>query len=419
MNNSDRPRVVITGMGAATPLGMGVETFWERCLQGQSGIAVIESFDASEFPCKIGGEVRHFVPTDYMDRKTARRMARFSQLAVAATVEALADSGIDIDYEDRSRIGVIMGNGNGGLPDLEAAVALLSEKGAMRLDPFFIPRILPNMAAANVAIQFGLLGYSTTAVTACAAGTQAIGEALEVIRRGAADVVVAGGTEAGFSALGLGGFSVMRALTTRSDEPTKASRPFDADRDGFVPGEGAAILILESETHARARGAHIRAEVAGFGCSGDAFHLVMPDETGAGPIRAIRWALADAGIEPEEVDYVNAHGTSTPLNDASETLAIKTALGEAAHNVAISSTKSMIGHGFGAAGAIESVAAVKTLESGRIHPTINLETPDPACDLDYVPLTARTADVRVVLKNSFGFGGQNACLVFRRWDEGS
>ena len=326
----------------------------------------------------------------------------------------MADARLDLEAEDRARIGIVLGNGNGGFPNLEETVGVLKEKGGMRIDPFFIPRILPNMAAANVAMRFGLLGFNNTVVTACAAGTQAIGEATEVIRRGAAEVMICGGTEAGFCALGLGGFAVMRALATqRNDDPAGASRPFDAGRDGFVPAEGAAVLILESEQHARARGARLRAEIAGFGCSGDAYHLVVPDETGAGPVRAMRWAMEDAGVESGELDYINAHGTSTPINDAAETKAIKVALGEAAAAVAISSTKSMIGHGLGAAGAMEAVATVRTLETGIIHPTINQETPDPECDLDYVPNTAREAEVRIALSNSFGFGGQNACLILR------
>ena len=412
--SASRHRVFVTGMGAMTPLGMGVDRFWSGLIAGESGIGPIQLFDASQFPCTIGGEVTGFEPRDYMEHKSARRMARFSQLAVAATVEAVEDAGLDFETEDRPRAGIVLGNGNGGFPNLEEAVGVLNAKGGMRIDPFFIPRILPNMAAANVAMRFGLLGFNSTVVTACAAGTQAIGEATEVIRRGAADIMICGGTEAGFSSLGLGGFSVMRALTTkRNDHPASASRPFDADRDGFVAAEGAGILVLESEEHARARGANLRAEIAGFGCSGDAFHLVIPDETGAGPIRAIRWAIEDAGIAPAEIDYINAHGTSTPINDAAETKAIKAVLGPAAEDVAISSTKSMVGHGFGAAGAVEAVAIVRTLETGTIHPTINLETPDPECDLDYVPNVARQAKVRVALSNSFGFGGQNACLIIR------
>ena len=410
----ERARVVVTGMGALSPLGNGVETFWRRALAGESGIEPIALFDVEGFSCTIGGEIRDFHPQDFMDRKSARRMARFSQLAVAAAREAVDDAGLDLDALDRARIGVVLGNGSGGYPELEDGARKLIDRGGMRLDPLFIPRVLPNMAAANIAMQFGLLGYNTTVVTACAAGTQAIGEAADVIRRGQADIVITGGCEAGFCQLGLGGFAVMRALTANNEHPKEASRPFDAQRDGFVPAEGAGVLILESEESARARGAEFQIEIAGFGSSADAHHLVMPDADGAGPVRAIRWAMDDAGVEPEEIDYINAHGTSTPLNDASETRAIKQALGEAAAGVAISSTKSMIGHAFGGAGGLESIAAIKGMLDGRIHPTINYAHADPDCDLDYVPNTAREADVRVALKNSFGFGGQNACLIFRR-----
>ncbi len=414
--SDERTRVVITGMGALSPLGNGVETFWRRVVAGESGIEPIRLFDVEGFSCTIGGEIRDFDARDYMERKSARRMARFSQLAVAAAREAVEDAALDLDTLDRARIAVVLGNGSGGYPELEAGARKLVERGGMRLDPLFIPKVLPNMAAANIAMQFGLLGYNTTVVTACAAGTQAIGEAADVIRRGQADIVVTGGCEAGFCQLGLGGFAVMRALTANNAHPQQASRPFDAERDGFVPAEGAGVLILESEASARARGAEFQIEVAGFGSSADAHHLVMPDADGAGPVRAIRWAIEDAGIAPEEIDYVNAHGTSTPLNDASETRAIKEALGEAASSVAISSTKSMIGHAFGGAGGLESIAAIRGMIEGRIHPTINYQHADPECDLDYVPNTARKADVRVTLKNSFGFGGQNACLVFRRVD---
>ena len=407
-------RVVITGMGALSPLGNDVDTFWRRLVAGESGIEPIALFDVEGFSCTIGGEIRDFNPQDYMDRKSARRMARFSQLAVAAAREAVEDAALDLDALDRARIGVVLGNGSGGYPELEQGARKLVDRGGMKLDPLFIPRVLPNMAAANIAMQFGLLGYNTTVVTACAAGTQAIGEAADVIRRGQADIVITGGCEAGFCQLGLGGFAVMRALTANNDHPRQASRPFDADRDGFVPAEGAGILILESEASARARGAPFQIEVAGFGSSADAHHLVMPDADGAGPVRAIRWAIEDAGIEPHEIDYINAHGTSTPLNDASETRAVKLALGDAAANVPISSTKSMIGHAFGGAGGLESIAALKSMTDGCIHPTINYQTADPDCDLDYVPNQARQADVRVALKNSFGFGGQNACLIFRR-----
>ena len=409
-----RPRVVVTGMGAISPYGPGVDLLWNGLLAGESAIKPIENFDVSGFSCTIGGEIRGFDARDFIDRKSARRMARFTQFGVAAAREAIAQAQLDLDTLDRSRIGVVLGNGAGGYPEIQATASTLFDRGGMRLDPLFLPKVLPNMAAANIAMQFGLLGYNTTVVTACAAGTQALGDAANVIRNGLADIVISGGTEAGFCQLGLGGFAVMRALSSRNDEPTAASRPFDADRDGFVPGEGAGIIILESEESAKRRGVEYQVELAGFGSSADAHHLVMPDADGAGPIRAINWALEDAGIEPSEIDYVNAHGTSTPLNDASETRALKVALGVAARNIPISSTKSMIGHIFGGAGGLESIAAIRSITDGRLHPTINYTTPDPECDLDYVPNEAREASVNAVLKNSFGFGGQNACLVFRR-----
>ncbi len=410
----ERTRVVVTGLGAVSPYGPGVDPLWTQLLEGESAIKPIENFDVSGFSCTIGGEIRGFDARDFIERKSARRMARFTQLAVAAAREAVADAQLDLDALDRSRIGVVLGNGAGGYPEIQATASTLFARGGMRLDPLFLPKVLPNMAAANIAMQFGLLGYNTTVVTACAAGTQALGDAANVIRNGLADIVISGGTEAGFCQLGLGGFAVMRALSSRNDDPTGASRPFDAERDGFVPGEGAGIIVLESEASARRRGVDYQVELAGFGSSADAHHLVMPDADGAGPIRAINWALADAGITPDELDYVNAHGTSTPLNDASETNALKVALGEAARAIPISSTKSMIGHLFGGAGGLESIAAIKSITDGRIHPTINYTTPDPDCDLDYVPNQARAVEVNAVLKNSFGFGGQNACLVFRR-----
>ena len=410
-------RVVVTGLGAITPIGLTVEEFWDGCVNGRSGVGPITKFDASAYPTQINAEVKGFDPLDYIDRKEARRMARFTQLAVAAARQAIESAALDLEKEDRCRIGAVLGNGNGGFPNTEEAMRTLVDKGGMRMDPFYIPKMLPNMAAAQVAIQFGLKGYNNTAITACAASTQAIGEALEVIRRGKADVMVAGGTEAGISELGLASFCVMRALSTRNDEPEKASRPFDAERDGFVCAEGAAILVLESLEHAQRRGAPILAELAGYGASADAHHIVAPCEDGDGALRAMRWALEDAGVTPADVSYINAHGTSTPLNDAAETKAIKALFGELAYKVPVSSTKSMIGHVLGGAGALEAVACVQTLLSQTIHPTINYEHPDPECDLDYVPEGARKADVRVILKNSFGFGGQNACLVFRKFEE--
>ena len=412
-----RKRVVVTGMGAVTPLGQSVDEFWTSLVQGKSGIGPITLCDPTPFPCRIAGEVKDFDPGQYMDAKEARRMARFSQLSVAAAALAIEDAELDHSGRDEERIGVVMGNGNGGFPTTEENARVLVEKGGMRMSPFFIPMILPNMAAANVSRIFGLKGYTSTIITACAAGTQAIGEAAEVVRRGAADIILAGGCEAGISQLGLGGFNVIKALSRQNDEPEKASRPFDAKRDGFIPAEGSAILVLEGLEHALDRGAKILVEVLGQGVSSDAYHAVQPDEDGSGAARAIRWSLADAGIGIGEVDYINAHGTSTPKNDLSETLAIKAVFGDRAYEIPISSTKSMIGHALGGAGALEAVASIETILKDEIHPTMNYEYPDPDCDLDYVPNVSRQQRVDTVLSNSFGFGGQNACLVVRRFEE--
>ena len=410
-------RVVITGIGAITPLGNSVQEFWQGCLEGRSGIDYVTAFDASGYPARIGGEVIDFNPEDYMDRRDARRMARFGQFAVAAARQALENARLNLDQEDRARIGVVLGNGIGGFPNIEEAVYTIRDKGGMRIDPFFLAKALPNMAAGQLSLVFGIKGYSNTVATACAAGTQAIGDSLDLIRSGRADVILSGGTEAPLCALGLCGFAVMRALSTRNEPPQKASRPFDASRDGFVAAEGSAVFVLESLEHAQGRGAPIRAELAGYGTCNDAYHVVAPCADGEGAARAMRWALEDANIAPEEVDYINAHGTSTPLNDASETMAVRSVFSEHAYHIPMSSTKSMIGHAFGAAGAIESVACVKSIETGWIHPTINYEQPDPQCDLDYVPNVARQAEVQAVLKNSFGFGGQNACLVYKRFQD--
>ena len=410
-----RNRVVVTGMGAVTPLGLNVSEYWQGLVEGRSGIGPITHFDPSDLSCKVAGEVKDFDPLNYMERKEARHMARFSQFAIAAVTMAVEDSKIDLAKEDPERMGVYLGNGIGGLPDIEDGCRTLRARGGMRLNPFFMPIILTNLAAGHVSIAFGLKGYTSTVTTACAAATQAIGEATEIIRRGSAEVMVAGGTEAAITAIGIAGFAVMKAMTSRNEEPTKASRPFDANRDGFVPAEGAGVLILESLQHALSRGAPILAEIVGFGITSDAYHAVAIDPDGA--MRAMRLAIADAGLVPGDVDYVNAHGTSTPLNDVSETRAIKRLFGDHAYEVSISSTKSMIGHLMGAAGGVEAIACVKTLNEGIIHPTINYETPDPECDLDYVPNVARKRDVRVVISNGFGFGGQNACLVFRRFQE--
>jgi 3-oxoacyl-[acyl-carrier-protein] synthase II len=404
-------------MGAVTPLGDSVDEYWKSLVKGKSGIGPMTLADPTEYPCKVAGEIPDFDPGEYINPREARRMARFSQTAVAAAALAFEDSGINLSSEDEERMGVVMGNGNGGFPTTEDNARTLFKRGGMKVSPYFIPMILPNMAAANVSRLFGLKGYTSTVITACAAGTQGIGEAAEAIRRGAADVVLGGGCEAGICQLGLGGFNVIKALSRSEVPPEKASRPFDANRDGFVPAEGAAILILESLEHALGRGAEILAEVSGYGVSSDAFHAVQPDEDGAGAARAMRWAIEDAGMQPSDIDYINAHGTSTPKNDMVETLAIKTVFGEGAYEVPISSTKSMIGHALGGAGALEAVACIKTIRDGIIHPTINYETADPDCDLDYVPNKARKAQINTVLSNSFGFGGQNACVVFRAFEE--
>ncbi len=410
-------RVVVTGMGVVSPLGSSVDEFWGGLVEGRSGIGPITLADTSSFPSKIAGEVSDFDPTQYMDRRQARRMARFSQLAVAAAGMAIEDAGIDLSKEDEDRVGIVMGNGNGGFPTTEENARTLVKRGGMKTSPYFIPMILPNMAAANVSRAYGIKGYTSTIITACAAGTQGVGEAVEVVRRGTADVMFGGGCEAGICELGLGGFNTIHALSRFQGDPSLASRPFDAERDGFVPAEGAGVLVLESLEHALDRGANILAEMLGQGVSSDAYHAVQPEENGAGAARAIKFALANARIAPDEVDYINAHGTSTPLNDLAETLAIKRAFGRRAYEVPISSTKSMIGHALGAAGAIEAIASVATILNGEIHPTINHKHPDPECDLDYVPNTARKQGVDTVLSNSFGFGGQNAVLVMRRFDE--
>ena len=415
--NRNRKRVVITGMGVMSPLGKTVDEYWNGLVKGKSGIGKITLCDTKEFPSDIAGEVDDFDPAQYANPKETRRMARFSQMAVAAAATAIENSTLNLSVEDGTRLGVVMGNGNGGFPTTEDNSRVLFERGAMRMSPFFVPMILPNMAAAQISRIFGFRGYSNTVITACAAGNQAIGEAAEVIRRGAADVVLGGGCEAGISRLGLGGFHVIKALSRYQGDPARASRPFDATRDGFVPAEGAGVLVMESLEHALDREVDILAEVLGYGVSSDAFHIVQPDENGDGAARAIRLAIEDSGLEYSDIDYINAHGTSTPLNDVSETKAIKNAFGRLASQIPVSSTKSMIGHALGGAGAIEGVAVVKTIESGVIHPTINYENPDPLCDLDFVPNQARKLKVKRVLSNNFGFGGQNACLVYGAFEE--
>ena len=409
-------RVVITGLGAVSPNGGTAEEFWNNSINGKSGIGPMTLCDPTNYTCQIAGEIEDFDPAIAIDPKEARRMARFSQLAVVAGKEALTSSGIDIQKLDSYRVGVILGNGNGGFPTLEANSRILAARGGMKMSPFFFPMILPNMATANLSRFIGAQGYSSTAVTACAASNQAIGEAFNVIRSGMADVMFTGGAEAGISELGLGGFAVMKALTTQNAEPAKASRPFDSTRDGFIPAEGSGIIVMEELEHAIKRGARILAEVKGFGCTSDASHLVQPKEDGSAAARAIEIALEDSGISKKDVDYINAHGTSTPLNDLVETKAIKRAFGEHAYQIPISSTKSMIGHSLGASGSLEAVVCINSITSNMIHPTINYEYPDPECDLDYVPNVARSAPVNVVLSNAFGFGGQNACVVFSGYE---
>ncbi len=412
-----RRRVVVTGMGALTPLGNSVEELWGAAVAGRSGIRRLTLVDPEGYPCQVGGEVQDFDPTEYMDRKTARRMARFSQFAVAASRQALAHSGLDLDAEDRERVGTILGNGGGGLPNTDGAMRTIIGRGGSRVDPLYIAKMLPNMAAGNVTIQLGLLGYTNTVSTACASGTQALGDAAEVIRRGAAEVMFAGGSEAGISELGLAGFSSMRALTTSyNDRPEVSSRPFDRDRDGFAPGEGAGVLVLEALDHALARGAMPLAELLGYGVSADASFLVAPPDDGAGAARAMRAALTHAGIAPEEVDYISAHATATEQGDIAETGAIRSVFGERAYRIPVTALKSQVGHIRGGTGGVETVAAVQTLLTNQIAPTINLDHPDPECDLDYAPNQSRSAAVRTVMKNSFGFGGQNAALVLRAYE---
>lgn len=412
-----RRRVVVTGLGVISPLGIGLEQFWSNAIAGRSGVGPMTQADTTGYPCQVAGECNDFDYTLYMDRRDGRRMARFSQMAVGATRMAIDHAGLDLEAEDLERIGVLVGNGGGGLPNDQEAMRTLDTRGGMKVDPFYVSKRLSNMAGGNVAIQFGLLGYNNTVTTACAAGTQAIGDATEVIRRGAADVMLAGGTEAGICELGLAGFASMRALSTNfNDTPERASRPFDRDRDGFVPAEGSGVLVLEALDHARARGAEPLAEVLGYGCSADAAYLVAPADQGAGAARAMRLALADARISPEDVDAVSAHATSTDVGDLAETQALKSVFGEHAFRLHISAMKSQIGHLLGGAGGVEGVAAVQSLRTGVVTPTLNVDHPGEGCDLDYVPGVARDVHPRIILKDSFGFGGQNAVLVLSRFE---
>ncbi len=404
--------VVITGLGCVSPLGNDVETTWAQLVAGQSGVDLITRFDAKDFKTKIAAEVKGFNGDALFGRKEARRMDRVTQYALAATQEAVAQAGLAITDENRDRIGVVVGTGIGGVETLYENTKTFLARGPGRISPFMVPMMLPDSPAGMIAIQLGVRGPNLAVVTACATGTNAVGEAAEMIRRGQADVVLAGGSEAAIIPVAIGGMSVMGALSTRNEAPSRASRPFDAERDGFVMGEGAAVLVLESAEYAQRRGAQAMAVVRGYGTTNDAYHISAPAENGIGAALCMQAALDHAGLKAEEISYINAHGTSTPLNDLSETIAIKTVFGEAAYQVAISSTKSMTGHLLGAAGAVEAVVCVKAIQTGILPPTINYQTPDPDCDLDYVPNKARTTRVLHVMSNSFGFGGHNATLIF-------
>jgi 3-oxoacyl-[acyl-carrier-protein] synthase II len=410
-----RRRVVITGLGCLSPVGNNVPDMWEHILNGISGVGIITHFDPSEHKCKIAAEVKGFDGVALFGNREARRMDRFAQFALAAAEEARIDASLEINDGNRDRIGAVIGSGIGGINTLHEQMQVYNERGPLRVSPFLVPMMIPDSSGGIVAINLGIRGPNMAVVTACATGTNAVGEATEIIRRGHADVMFAGGTEAAIVPVAMAGLNVMTALSTRNDEPQRASRPFDLHRDGFVMGEGAAILVLESLEHAQARGARVLAEVSGYGTTNDAYHISAPAENGHGAVLCMRMALNDGGFQPEDIDYINAHGTSTQLNDKSETAAIKTVFGEQAPNMPISSTKSMTGHLLGASGALEAVICVKALQSQIAPPTINYETPDPECDLDYIPNKARQFKIERVMSNSFGFGGHNATIIISRY----
>ncbi|AFZ16283.1 beta-ketoacyl-ACP synthase II [Allocoleopsis franciscana] len=417
MTNTELKRVVVTGLGAITPIGNTLAEYWEGLLSGRNGIGPITLFDPFRHDCRIAGEVKGFDPHLYMERKEAKRMDRFAQFGVSASQQALADAQFVINDLNAEQVGVIIGTGIGGLKVLEDQQEIYLTRGPDRCSPFMIPMMIANMAAGLTAIHTGAKGPNNCTVTACAAGSNAIGDAFRLVQRGYAQAMICGGTEAAVTPLSLAGFAACKALSCRNDDPTQACRPFDRDRDGFVMGEGSGILILEELEHALSRGAKIYAEIVGYGMTCDAYHITSPVPGGEGACRAIQLALKDAGITPEQVSYINAHGTSTPANDSTETAAIKTALGQSAYQVAVSSTKSMTGHLLGGSGGIEAVATVMAVANDQIPPTINLENPDPACDLDYVPHKSRTQPVEVALSNSFGFGGHNVTLAFKKYKQ--
>lgn len=408
-------RVVITGMGVISPVGIGLDKFWNALITGISGIDRITKFDPLDYKVQIAGEVNNFTPTDYLDKKAARRMDRFTQFAVAASGMAIQDAKLDLDQEKKDRIGVIIGSGIGGLETLGVQIQVLLERGPGRVSPLFIPMMIGNMAAGQVAITYSLQGPNSTTVTACASGNNAIGDSFKLLQRGEVDVMITGGTEAAITPVSIAGFSAMKALSTCNQAPQKASKPFDARRDGFVMGEGAGMLVLETLEHAQTRGASIYAEIVGYGSTCDAYHITAPDPVGAGAARAMQIALDDAGLKPAVVDYINAHGTSTLLNDQLETMAIKKVFGARAYQIPVSSTKSMTGHLLGAAGGIEAVASILAIVNNIIPPTINYEVPDPECDLDYVPNQARNQVVKVAISNNLGFGGHNVTLAFQEY----
>lgn len=412
----DKRRVVITGLGAVTPLGNDVETTWKNVIEGKNGIAEVTRVDASQFPAKVAGEAKDFDPTDFIDRKESRKMDRFTHFAIAGALMAARDADLKVTEDNAERVGVWIGSGIGGMGTFEDNVRTFDKKGARRISPFFVPMLIPDMAAGRVSMMLGAKGISACTTTACATGTNSIGDAFKVIQRGDADVMITGGAEAPITDLAFAGFSSMKALSTNPD-PDLASRPFDANRDGFVMGEGAGIFVMESLDTARERGAHIYAELVGYGATSDAYHITQPAPGGEGGARSMQRALEDADMKPEDVGYVNAHGTSTPWNDKLETQALKTVFGDDAYKVPISSTKSMVGHVLGATGGVEAIISVKALEDGMLPPTINYETPDPECDLDYIPNEARKVEVESVISNSFGFGGHNATLVFKTYHE--
>ncbi len=410
-------RVVVTGLGLITSVGNDVESSWSAILRGESGADYIKKFDTEDFSVKFACEVKDFDPLDYLDKKEARRMGAFTHFAIAAADEAMKHSGIEINDANSEMSGTYIGSGIGDFWAIEREHDKLLEQGPGRVSPFFIPSAIVNLAAGNVSIRHGLKGPNTATATACSAGAHAIGDSFRMIERGDADLMICGGAESAITPMSVAGFASMRALSTRNDEPKLASRPFDAQRDGFVIGEGAGLIVLEELESAKKRGAKIYAEIVGYGMSGDAFHITAPDETGSGPRRVMQKALKDAGIEPEKIGYINAHGTSTPYNDKFETLAIKLAFGEHAKKLAVSSTKSSTGHALGAAGGIEAVFSILAIHEKTLPPTINYEFPDPECDLDYVPNEAREQEIEYALSNSFGFGGTNACLIFKRFTE--